>query len=477
MSGTPRRINTDRSLGTPSAGGGAGGGVPPKAPPPPSGPAPQEDDGQSFFRPQPGDAVPRPRQEPAHSAPDQDPPRGKEPPRHSSGGKKGGGKKKKRRRSPLWLPLAVVLGCMALIGCGVIYAVNYVGRIQESIRPESDAPSIVEEIQTLEEYKGDVVNILVCGIDYEEGRGYGADGSNDGMTDMILYCQFDIKNGALRMLQIPRNTLVTTENRTVTLSSGKTYRASNYQINSVALSNGGSIAALAEVIYDQYKLPVDYYVSINMQALTEVVDNFGGIEVYIPHDMEYNGSYLAKGYRNLDGASAERLNMQRYFYAALFKRARSMGIQDILNQMPIIFNNYIETDMDLVTLGKLAVSFMRIDSANIMIAQTPVFSGGVPYIGATETSAGYSCVVPDAGSIAELLNTYFRTYTGPVSEEELNLVTDDWPHGSISTSANIQFVGQLDKESDDAILEGDTDVQGAVTTDGQPAGAGQQPAA
>ena len=189
-----------------------------------------------------------------------DPPRGKEPPRHSSGGKKGGGKKKKRRRSPLWLPLAVVLGCMALIGCGVIYAVNYVSRIQESIRPESDAPSIVEEIQTLEEYKGDVVNILVCGIDYEEGRGYGADGSNDGMTDMILYCQFDIKNGALRMLQIPRNTLVTTENRTVTLSSGKTYRASNYQINSVALSNGGSIAALAEVIYDQYKLPVDYYV-------------------------------------------------------------------------------------------------------------------------------------------------------------------------------------------------------------------------
>ena len=358
--------------------------------------------------------------------------------------------------------------------------------VVHSISPEGGAPTINEIINTPSEYKGDVVNVLVCGIDYEEGRAYG-DGSNDGMTDMILYCQFDIKGGALRMLQIPRNTLVTTSNRTITLSSGKTYKASNYQINSVALSNGGSIAALAEVIYDQYKLPVDYYVTINMEALTEVVDNFGGIEVYIPHDMEYNGSFLAKGYRNLDGASAEffvrnrhgqgyenadidRLNMQRYFYAALFKRARSMGIQDILNQMPIIFNNYIQTDMDLVTLGKLAVSFMRIDSANIMIAQTPVFSGGVPFVGATDSFAGYSCVVPDAGSIAELLNTYFRTYTGPVSEEELNLGTDDWPHGSVSTSANIQFVGQLDKESDDAILQGDTDVQGAVTTDGQPAG-------
>ena len=54
------------------------------------------------------------------------------------------------------------------------------------------------------------------------------------------------------------------------------------RINSVALSNNGSIAALAEVIYDQYKLPIDYYVTIDMQALVEMVDNFGGIEVYIP---------------------------------------------------------------------------------------------------------------------------------------------------------------------------------------------------
>ena len=45
-----------------------------------------------------------------------------------------------------------------------------------------------------------MVNILVCGIDYEEGRNYSNDPtSNDGMTDMILYCQFDIKGGALRM--------------------------------------------------------------------------------------------------------------------------------------------------------------------------------------------------------------------------------------------------------------------------------------
>ena len=410
---------------------------------------------------------------------------GSQPPRHAAPAD-APRRRKKKKKTPMWLPMAVTLAVLAVISGVVVYAVNMVNKVEDNLKPEENATSLVEEIQTLEEYKGDVVNILVCGIDYEEGRAYSSDGSNDGMTDMILYCQFDIKGGALRMLQIPRNSLVATQNRKITLSNGKTYAATNYQINSVALSNGGDIAALAEVIYDQYKLPIDYYVTIDMQALVEMVDNFGGIEVYIPHDMSFAGSVLKQGYRNLDGASAEffvrcrhgegyansdidRLNMQRYFYAGLFKRVRSMGVTDVIAQLPLIFNNYIHTDMDLTIIAKMLVSFTRIDSANIMLAQTPVFMG-VPNVGKTSSFDGYSCVVPDAGSIAELLNTYFRNYTGPVSAEEMNLVTNNWPHGTASTSANVQFVGQLDKESDDAILSGDTDVAGATTTDGQAAG-------
>ena len=476
MSQAPRRINTQRSLNRPTEQRPTE--VPLKGQP-------------DFFQEEP--SVPHVEQRTRPAAPaghggnggNGTPPRGgahaapSEPPRRRS-------KAKKKKKTPMWLPLAVTLAVVAVISGVVIYAASMVNKVEENIKPEENAASLVEEIQTLEEYKGDVVNILVCGIDYEEGRAYSSDGTNDGMTDMILYCQFDIKGGALRMLQIPRNSLVATKGRKVNLSNGKTYAVSNYQINSVALSNDGNIAALAEVIYDQYKLPIDYYVTIDMQALVEMVDNFGGIEVYIPHDMSFAGSALKQGYRNLDGSSAEffvrcrhgegysnsdidRLNMQRYFYAGLFKRVRSMGITDVLSQLDLVFSNYIHTDMDLTTIAKMLVSFTRIDSANIMLAQTPVFMG-VPNVGKTDSFDGYSCVVPDAGSIAELLNTYFRNYTGPVSAEELNLVTNDWPHGTASTSANVQFVGQLDKESDDAILSGDTDVAGATTTDGQAAG-------
>ena len=95
-------------------------------------------------------------------------------------------RRKKKKKTPLWLPLVVTLAVLAVISGVVVYAASMVNRVEENIRPEEDAPSIIEEIQTLEEYKGDVVNILVCGIDYEEGRNYSNDPtSNDGMTDMI----------------------------------------------------------------------------------------------------------------------------------------------------------------------------------------------------------------------------------------------------------------------------------------------------
>ena len=448
MSQTPRHIRTDRSLNRPDQ---AASAAPRRA-------------AASGQGPVQGGAHSEPPRRPAQSQ--------SEPPR----------RRKKKKKTPIWLPLAVVLAVIAVVSGVVVYAVSLVNRVEDSLRPDDSTPTIQEEIKTAEGYKGDVVNILVCGIDYEEGRAYGDAESNDGMTDMILYVQFDIKGNALRMLQIPRNSLVTTANKKVTLSNGKTYAASNYQINSVALSNGGSIAALADVIYDQYRLPIDYYVSVDMQALVEMVDNFGGIEVYIPHDMSYGGSKLLKGYRNLDGASAEffvrcrhgdgyansdidRLNMQRYFYAGLFKRARAMGITDILNQLPLVLEkHYIKTDMDITTIAKLLVSFLKVDSANIILAQTPVFMG-VPNVGKTDSFAGYSCVVPDASSIAKLLNQYFCTYTGPIDVSEMNLVTDDWPQGTASTDANVQYMGRIDKESDDAILNGNTDLDNAKTTD------------
>ena len=158
MSQAPRRINTQRSLNRPTE------QRPTEAPA--SRPAPLQ--GQPDFFEEP--SVPHPEQRPRPAAPAHPAPAagtggngGRTPPPRRRSAKP----RKKKKRAPMWLPLAVTLAVLAVISGVVVYAAGMINRVEENLKPEENAASLVEEIQTLEEYKGDVVNILVCGIDYE----------------------------------------------------------------------------------------------------------------------------------------------------------------------------------------------------------------------------------------------------------------------------------------------------------------------
>ena len=140
MSQTPRRIHTERSIKKPDPAASA---------PRPAAQEPAASGGYTEEPPRAEHAAP-----PRHAAP-RSAPRSPEPSR----------RRKKKKRTLLWLPLAVTLVLIGVVAGGVIYAVSLVDRVEESLRPEEDAPSIQQEIQTAEEYKGDVVNILVCGIE------------------------------------------------------------------------------------------------------------------------------------------------------------------------------------------------------------------------------------------------------------------------------------------------------------------------
>ena len=263
------------------------------------------------------------------------------------------------------------------------------------------------------------------------------------MTDMIMYVHFDLKGHKISMMQIPRNTFV-----------GDSVPNTNGQINSVALA-GGSVDALAQVIYDQFKLPVDYYVTIDMQSLKEIVDTFGGVRVYVPHDMAYGGSSLQQGYQTLNGDAAEffvrnrhgegyansdldRLTMQRYFYSGLLRRFRTMTVWDVAKLLPV-FRNYVKTDMSAGTMVSMGVSLLKVDSANIMMCRTPEY-------GSTQYYNNSSVINAASKETADLLNQYFRTYTEPVNE--LNLAS--WYPSSSFYDANISYMGALDNETKDA---------------------------
>lgn len=345
-------------------------------------------------------------------------------------------RRRKKKRSVLKTVL-ISLGCFV----GVL-AIGLFGLYQwvvHSISPEGGNPTINEIINTPTEYKGDVVNVLVCGIDYEEGRAYSGDGSNDGMTDMIMYVNFDVANHKINMLQIPRDTY-----------PGEEYKHGNTgKINAVALYNDG-IGSLMELIHEQYKLPVDYYVTIDMQSLKEIVDLFGGIEVYIPKDISYKGSTLEQGYRNLDGEAAEffvrnrnyaqadiaRLDMQRYFYQGLFARIRTATVWDLAKLAPVALK-YVETNIPMDELISMGVSFLQVDSANIMMCKLPTYSAAQRY-------NDQSHLICDVAKTTDLLNEYFRTYGGPVYELDVPTLATVGE----STDPNVQYMGQLDTEAE-----------------------------
>ena len=342
-------------------------------------------------------------------------------------------KKKGSALKTVLISLCCFFGVLALGLFGVYQWVVH------SISPEGGAPTINEIINTPSEYKGDVVNVLVCGIDYEEGRAYSGDGSNDGMTDMIMYVNFDVANHKINMLQIPRDTY-----------PGEEYKHGNTgKINAVALYNDG-IGSLMELIHKQYKLPVDYYVTIDMQSLKEIVDLFGGIEVYIPKDISYKGSTLEQGYRNLDGEAAEffvrnrnyaqadiaRLDMQRYFYQGLFARIRTATVWDLAKLAPVALK-YVETNIPMDELISMGVSFLQVDSANIMMCKLPTYSAAQRY-------NDQSHLICDVAKTTDLLNQYFRTYGGPVDQLDVPTLATTGE----STDPNVQYMGQLDTEAE-----------------------------
>ena len=406
------------------------------------------------------------------------PPRdGDKPPRKGKGsGKKGGkdgGSKngkgaKKKKKIRWWQILLITLLVIALIFGGAF------ALIMGAITPAGGNIKLNQLINTPKEFQGKELNILVTGVDRSSTGNLSAGAANDsnvndGMTDMILYVHFNNETGEMKMLQIPRDTMVTTD----TSISG------NYRINGVAKTQGSdnnnNMAALCELIADQYKLPIDGYVTIRLEMLVSLVDTFGGLELDVPIEMDYGGSHLDQGYQTLNGAACEfllrtrhiypngdigRLNMQRQFYAALFRRLKSIGnIWDVARLTPAVLN-YMETSLSASQLVSFAVSMLKIDSSKIMICQMPIKMAG--------KYNGQAVVYPARQEDADILNQYFRENTGFVDASELNLCDDASVlgfdlSGYTATDPNIQFMGDLMSKADDAQKNDNRDGSNQVT--------------
>lgn len=378
--------------------------------------------------------------------------KGRKSGKKGSSGKGGNGKKKKKIR--WWQILLITLLVIALIFGGAF------ALIMGAIAPESGSIKLDQLINTPKEFQGKELNFLMIGIDrstQKEGDDLNDAGVDDGNTDMILYVHFNNETGEMKMLQIPRDTMVTTDR-----SVSGNYRINNIAKTQAADSDSMNMAALCEQISNMYQLPLDGYMTIRLEMLVQLVDTFGGIELYVPQEMDYKGSHLDQGYQTLNGDACEfllrtrhiypdgdigRLNMQRQFYSALFRRLKSIGnIWDVAKLTPAVLN-YMETSLSASQLVSFAVSMLKIDSSKIMICQMPIKMAG--------KYNGQAVVYPARQEDADILNQYFRENTGFVDASELQLCDDASVlgfdlSGYTATDANVQYMGQLNQEAADA---------------------------
>lgn len=378
--------------------------------------------------------------------------KGRKSGKKGSSGKGGNGKKKKKIR--WWQILLITLLVIALIFGGAF------ALIMGAIAPESGNIKLNQLINTPKEFQGKELNFLMVGIDrssQKEGDDLNDAGVDDGNTDMILYVHFNNEAGEMKMLQIPRDTMVTTDR-----SVSGNYRINNIAKTQAADSNSMNMAALCTQVSNMYQLPIDGYMTIRLEMLVQLVDTFGGIELYVPQEMDYKGSHLDQGYQTLNGDACEfllrtrhiynngdigRLNMQRQFYSALFRRLKSIGnIWDVAKLTPAVLN-YMETSLSASQLVSFAVSMLKIDSSKIMICQMPIKMAG--------KYNGQAVVYPARQEDADLLNQYFRENTGFVDASELQLCDDASVlgfdlSGYTATDPNVQYMGQLNQEAADA---------------------------
>lgn len=330
---------------------------------------------------------------------------------------------KKWSAAKLALLVALVL---VLAACG--YAWHLYSQIAPAL-DEGDAGKLNQEKDPDIEANGErFYNLLLLGMDYDaddEGRDY-ADGK--GMTDVILYVQIDRDSGQVNAFQIPRDTYAGEE-----MGGGK--KTTTGKINEV-FANGpdqeNRINNVANKLSELFKLPVDDYVTIDMQAFKTMLNNMGGIEMYVPWDITDKttgellvpqGTHRVSGdtaevilrNRNYSTADYKRLETQQYFYAALVKSLlNDYSLADYYSTCKVIAH-YIDTSLDITEIWGLYATMLKIKPENIYIVRAP---GGAANI------EGHDQVYyVDRESCARILNEHFRSATSQVPAEKLGLAT------------------------------------------------------
>jgi LCP family protein required for cell wall assembly len=161
----------------------------------------------------------------------------------------------------------------------------------------------------------------------------------------------------------------------------------------IALANslGGPSLAARVVSRTLNNVPIDRYVRITTNAFRELVDQLGGVEVFVPQKMSYRDTTqkleieLDPGWQTLDGDQAEqfarfrdssvgditRVQRQQSLLKALRDRLISPTVLPRLPQLSHIMQNYVDTNLSLKETLALVNFCVELDQENLHMVLLP----------------------------------------------------------------------------------------------------------
>lgn len=251
-----------------------------------------------------------------------------------------------------------------------------------AVAPEAPSEPVVGEAQApvsatqpeaqnaVEAPRSNALNILLMGTDERPSEG------GPQRTDTIILLTLDAESGTAGMLSLPRDLWVPLPGINETTKINMAYGlgvGSNYP--------GGGAQLLVDTVSGFVGQPVPFYVRVNFEGFTEIVDLIGGIDINVPktiHDEQYPTAdegietfHLEAGYQHMDGATAlkyartrnvdddyGRSRRQQDVIRAVVDRVRSADmLPTLLASAPRLLStlrNSIETNIPLDKMIELA---------------------------------------------------------------------------------------------------------------------------
>lgn len=327
-----------------------------------------------------------------------------------------------RRRRRSWSRTLLLV----LIAAGVLYAgARCIFRAPEQKAPDpapvsppvegqtqAEADAAAEALRSHQARKPDFYTILVSGVD-----------DGNGGSDTNILVAVDAANNYIYGVSIPRDTKA--------VIGGK-----NHKIN-FAYNHGG-MSLMAETVSHQLGIPVDYTVTVDLDGFVALVNAIGGVDFYIPVDMDYDDPiqglsiHFQKGMRHLNGQEAMevvrfrhntdtsvvaygnedigRMNTQQEFLKAVAKQTLTLSNLGKVDEFVKLFQKYVETDLTLGNLAWLGKEAIQMGPDAISFSTLPgAWKSPYIYLDREETLA--------------LVNQYLNPYVEDRVMEDLNLCT------------------------------------------------------